>query len=550
MVKNEMLVQGVDLTGMEQKPPVILQMNDDDFPARFLKDLGAPDAPPISSAAIVDTTSQPLYQPVQRMLNVAMVDLSCTGLGNPRIDPRHIVSAGLVIRRVFRRPKGDGTAYEDFNTLSAWVRNPAGQFQWVRLSHGQELWDPDPTMRPQLKSGQPELDRQLAELALTTANTESTTPAFGAPHAICAALGRTVFYAVIPTASSEVSDTQPAMPPNIQSSDIVSLLPALLTSNALPVTPPIPRTTIDFRWMTDDFLNTIYPPVSGPTPTDPTAPTQPDSRVAQFHMFSTALRMLHSVFGAFEGTAEGDAILNNLNQYIVAFVDSSTLQVTTMPMGEFYRSAKVALLDYNSFNNSSTIPTLLMPTAWESIGDQDSLVSLMLAALVPKSKILLAPQGRFQDETRFYRLRLFFRVKPENPSCPPKLFWSQYSEPFKIAAWHESSLRPHPPIPLPEPTLEYMQRAKPNCAFQVPASLMSAIQGTTLSGLMKGSGGGGGIGLGWICGFNIPLITICAFFVLNIFLSLLNIIFFWLPFIKICIPFPMPSPSTPDEGAP
>ena len=34
------------------------------------------------------------------------------------------------------------------------------------------------------------------------------------------------------------------------------------------------------------------------------------------------------------------------------------------------------------------------------------------------------------------------------------------------------------------------------------------------------------------------LITICAFIVLNIFLSLLNIIFFWLPFVKICVPFP------------
>ncbi len=137
-----------------------------------------------------------------------------------------------------------------------------------------------------------------------------------------------------------------------------------------------------------------------------------------------------------------------------------------------------------------------------------------------------------------------------NPGCPPKLVWSHYSEPFRIAAWHESSLRPHPPISLPDPTLAYMQNAKPNCAFHVPANLMGAMQGTTLSGLMSGAGGGGGVGLGWICGFNIPLITICAFFVLNIFLSLLNIVFFWLPFIKICIPFPSVSSSTPDEGTP
>jgi len=80
--------------------------------------------------------------------------------------------------------------------------------------------------------------------------------------------------------------------------------------------------------------------------------------------------------------------------------------------------------------------------------------------------------------------------------------------------------------------------------------LMSALQGTSMSGLMNGSGGGGKLNLDWICGFNIPLITICAFFVLNIFLMLLNIVFFWLPFIKICIPFPSPSSASPDDGTP
>ena len=95
-----------------------------------------------------------------------------------------------------------------------------------------------------------------------------------------------------------------------------------------------------------------------------------------------------------------------------------------------------------------------------------------------------------------------------------------------------------------------MKNAKPNCSFQVPANLMSAMQGTSLSGLMSGTGGGPSLKVDWICGFNIPLITICAFFVLNIFLSLLNINFFWLPFIKICIPLPSVSTSSPDEGTP
>ena len=44
--------------------------------------------------------------------------------------------------------------------------------------------------------------------------------------------------------------------------------------------------------------------------------------------------------------------------------------------------------------------------------------------------------------------------------------------------------------------------------------------------------------LGWICSFSIPIITLCAFIVLSIFLSLFDLIFKWMAFIKICIPFP------------
>jgi hypothetical protein len=191
-----------------------------------------------------------------------------------------------------------------------------------------------------------------------------------------------------------------------------------------------------------------------------------------------------------------------------------------------------------------------MPTGWDGLNDNDQsgLVDALIAALTPRAQSLLAPQGRFQDATRWYRLRLFFRIKGETPGCPPELVWSQYSEAFRIAAWYEGGQRPYPPIPLPDPSS--LKNAKPNCAFHVPGNLMGAMQGASLSGLMNGGGGGGGLSLDWICGFNIPLITICAFFVLNIFLSLLNIVFFWLPIIKICIPFPVPSSGSPDEGAP
>jgi hypothetical protein len=565
MVGHEIKVQGVDMGGTAQTRPVLLQMNDDDFPVRYLRDLASPNQTPISSTSTLTTPPSPqpsypvLYQPVQRMLNVAMTELNCDTLGCPRVDPRRILSAGVVLRRAYRWPGVNGAAaWDDVDTLEGWMRDPSGKFGWMLLNHKQFNLDPDPTQRPQLSSGQPDIDSQLAQMALNAAFTESTTPAFAAPPATNASLNRTVVYAVVPTSSSDVSDTQPLMPPNINQQGLIDSLPALLYSS-MPVSPPIPGVKVDARWMSDDFLNLVYPsPVtaSTSTPPAPVLPQQPPIQVAQFQMFSLALRMLDTVFDAFNPASPGNQILTTLNNYNVTFDPSVT--PTTMRMGDFYSLAKTDLLDYDAFSTPPvTMPQLTMPMTWDQISttDQNSMLGNMISALTPKSQNMFAPQGRFQDPTRLYRLRFFFRLKPESPCTKTQLVWSHLSDPFRIAAWYESSQRPYAPISLPDPATA-IQSAKPNCAFHVPATLMNAMQGTSLSGLMKGvtggtgGAGGGGVSLGWICGFNIPLITICAFFVLNIFLMLLNIIFFWLPFIKICIPFPDPSPSSPGEGTP
>ena len=222
------------------------------------------------------------------------------------------------------------------------------------------------------------------------------------------------------------------------------------------------------------------------------------------------------------------------------------------PMGEFYQQAAAKLIDYdpNLHTASAQPPQLQMPHAWDffSNADQDDLHPAVVPLLQARGAASATPQGRFQDSTRLYRLRLFFRIKSDNPCCPTELVWSDYSDPFRIAAWYESSGRATAPVPLPDPIdRNFLKSAKPNSSFAVPSGLMGAMQGATLSGLSSGTppGGGNGGGLTWICSFSIPLITICAFFVLNIFLSLLNMVFFWMAFIKICIPFPAPAAPTP-----
>jgi hypothetical protein len=54
----------------------------------------------------------------------------------------------------------------------------------------------------------------------------------------------------------------------------------------------------------------------------------------------------------------------------------------------------------------------------------------------------------------------------------------------------------------------------------------------------------GTIDLGLICSLSIPIITICALILLMIIVSLLNIIFFWMPLFKICLPLPVPRPPS------
>ncbi len=66
---------------------------------------------------------------------------------------------------------------------------------------------------------------------------------------------------------------------------------------------------------------------------------------------------------------------------------------------------------------------------------------------------------------------------------------------------------------------------------------MSRIEGIKLQDLDDGNvGGEGGFNLGMICSLSIPIITICALILLMIIVFVLNIVFWWIPFFRICLP--------------
>ena len=151
--------------------PVILTMRDDDFPGPVLA--GSRVARPAATRVDGDAREHPrgpLFQPVQRMMHVAMVQIACNSLGYPRLDPKRVASAGIVIRRL----SGDHK--------QAWMRSPNGLFRWINLtSETPSAKIPIRRCALLIHRARQSWTSCSAALRLTTALTESSTPAFVAP---------------------------------------------------------------------------------------------------------------------------------------------------------------------------------------------------------------------------------------------------------------------------------------------------------------------------------------------------------------------------------
>jgi hypothetical protein len=130
------------------------------------------------------------------------------------------------------------------------------------------------------------------------------------------------------------------------------------------------------------------------------------------------------------------------------------------------------------------------------------------------------------------------------PNCgkhaPPVL--SDASEPFLLASFFDADAPQRPlRVSLPiDTTPAGLRKYDRNVAFLLSNELrkqMSRVKG--MKELMDGDvGDPGGIDISVICSLSIPIITICALIVLMLMVSLLNIVFWWLPFFILCFPVP------------
>jgi len=172
----------------------------------------------------------------------------------------------------------------------------------------------------------------------------------------------------------------------------------------------------------------------------------------------------------------------------------------------------------------------------------DALDAALAKAVAPLSAPALTaaptPLPKLATGGSRYALRCVF----QRPRCGPlrPTLLSQPSAAFTLAPFFDSDAPARPVrIVLPDPSLASLRRFKKSVGMVTSAALRKQV--ARIGGLKdaldgKFSAAGGGLELDEICTFSIPVITLCAFIVLMIFLVLLNLVFWWLPFLKICFP--------------
>jgi hypothetical protein len=134
----------------------------------------------------------------------------------------------------------------------------------------------------------------------------------------------------------------------------------------------------------------------------------------------------------------------------------------------------------------------------------------------------------------------FIRLVYEHDPCTPVL--SQFSDSFTFARFVDPDAPArHIHIELPSIKPRDLRKFKHGVGMEMSPELCGLMNSLT-SPLGILSGGGislqGPCGLGSICSFSIQILFIIAFILMFIFLILLNIVFWWIAFFRICFPVP------------
>lgn len=456
-----------------------------------------------------------LSLPLHKRMQLVLFEAVCRRPGAPRLDPKQISAAGMVLRRT------------GSSGWQSWLKLDGRITGWQRASEAAD-YDPDPRQRRTSHKANAAIRAAIAaHKGEPRASAEDVTTLFVLPPEVCAARGRTILFGVIPVTSTEAVDGPgPSLDfAALDSEDrgeIVGHFSSYLRERA-PTEMPRAGEPLSASW------NVLSDPRD--------ANGAPDARMKFFGLFLHQLVSELDVFGPSPGAQQLAAQFATIR--LTLRRDDAGNVVSSTDAASFLREAMQVLIDATpdmvGLPRGSAAPSPAMPLEWPRIdaGLGGRLTDAALACLTAQHARLAPPQPRFDGLGDRYAVKGFIRLKGQG-DCPEKIVWSGYSEPFRILPWWDGE---GPGVKIKLPSMSQLRKIKPNVTFEIPPKI-GAILSSDLKALGKGEDPGSGLELGWLCSFSLPIITLCAFIVLHIFLSLLNIVFHWMLWFKICIPIP------------
>ncbi len=442
-----------------------------------------------------------LSLPIHRKFQLALFEVVCEQPGFPRLDPARLASQGMVLRR-----------YAPSTPPLGWMRRGKRALGWRPVD---ERLDPDPAMRAKVHPANAGVRGLIARRNPAIPASEEVIDLFPAPPGVCEALKRTVLFGIVPVVGSERSDDPPPAldyASHPQRADFETHLSGYLKERA-PLVLPRARQALNSEW------NVLDPVGAG------------ESDRGQLNSLGLFLQQAMVELDALGEGAAARALMAVLAEIRLATARDGHGEMTAgVDAATFVRSAGPILIEGAA--NPDGFP---MPLDWPRIDSAlgARLTAAALACLTARHGEVQTPEGQFDDPADQFAIRPFIRVRGHD-GCPDRLVWGPYSEPFRVCAWWDGD-GPGTKISLPD--FGQLKKVKPNVAFEMPPALANLLKGSAKD-LMDGKGKTAGLELGWLCSFSIPIITLCAFICLNIFLSLFDLFLKWMMFIKICIPIP------------
>ena len=528
----------------EDGRPAILEIRDDDFIQQFLAAMDGRDPAAYFDGHRLQSkagqTSLKLYQPLHGCFYLVTASLVCRQLGLPdkAVERANGESVFFVIRR----------------------RTAQGEEAWIPLEKGG---------RWQLLTGNKRFSLALGEERLPM-HPAQICPRPAAPRSVFTDnVERELHYGYIPTGNRDkYRDT-------LGRTLAAPIAPQTLVNDFISAAETNAPPGVDFNWRREVFFRRVFRPweslgdnlVSGGAvrlkveiSTNaqieqlyalleladflknnlPTLWTALEAGSGSSLPVGSEMRKLHDRLtdpdstNPFKIKSNGsDKMVGELLMQFKAHIElvrgQGTIPATNFDFRDFFNAGR---LDQLRTAVEKVIPEETQPI--QIAGDEESneLVRLITHQVQPRE-----PEG--SEAT--YHIRAVYEY---DPNCPP-IVSPVASHPFQLAKFFDPDA-PARLVKLEAPSMKPQDLRKYARGVGIEMSpdlhkLASCLAGGDIDGIIDSISGDcdGGLNIQMICSFSIQIIFLVAFIVMFIFLILLNFIFGWLAYLRICLPIPV-----------